>query len=76
MSPFTCPRAPAGTPHTTFGNSSQLVTVQEELGGEPRVPAGTRGGRRGCVAQEKGGTMSSPSPWTVTRRFAGNLAPP
>lgn len=63
MSPFTCPRAPAGTPHTAFGNSSQLGTVPEELGAEPRVPAGHQGGgRRGRAAQKKGGPCPAPAP--------------
>ena len=35
------------------------------------------GGRQeGPCGSGEGETMSSPGPWTVTRRFAGNLAPP
>lgn len=65
-----CRDAPAPI---SYGNSSQLGTVWEELGGEPQVPAGHRGG---TMRLRRRGATSSPGPWTVSARFAGNLALP
>lgn len=75
LSPFPCPRAPAGTPHTTFGNSLSWARCRRSWEVSPGCQPGTRGEAGGAVRLRRRGDGVQPWPWTVTRRFAGNLAP-